>query len=219
MLHCVRSSGADPRWLAAAGIAGPALLWGVTLVLGAVSPGYDPVRRSISALATTPLGGLMSATFIATALLELAFAAGVRRTMGATQRQRRLVELVVVVLAFLILLFALFPTDPPDVPRSSVGRLHLLVALGYSVALPVSAVVFAWVFARDARWHRHRRPTLLVALAQVALFPVLVNAVNGELRPWLGLIERLYFAIPSLWQAWIALAALRNRCVATPDSC
>lgn len=208
MLRRVRR-GMRAGWRLIAGIAAPACLWAVSLVLGAVSPGYDPVSRSLSALATTPLGGLMSAAFIGTALLELAFAAGVRDTLGATEVQRRVAALVVMVLALLTLLLALFPTDPPGVPRSPAGRGHLLVALGYSIALPASAVVFAGIFGRDARWRGYRRPTLFVALSLTALFPVLVNAVNGELRPWLGLIERLYFAIPSLWQAWIAFGALR----------
>jgi hypothetical membrane protein len=187
----------------------PVCIWVVSLILGAISPGYDPIRRSISALVNTPNGWLLTIAFIVTGTLELAFAVGASRVIGVTRHQRRVVAAVIAVIGLLTLLFALFPTDPPGVLRTGVGRTHLLVALGYSLALPASNLVFGLVFARDPRWQHYRRATLLVMLAQVVLFPVLVVAVDGEL-PWLGLVERLSFGIPSAWQAWIAVTALRR---------
>jgi hypothetical membrane protein len=211
----VRDDGTT-RWLLVAGVAAPACLWLVSLALGATTPGYDPVERSISALANAPNGWLMTAAFVVTSTLELGFAVGASRVVGVTVRQRRLVGGVIAAIAVLTLLFALFPTDPPDVARTPVGRAHLLVALGYALVLPACGVVFGAIFGRDPRWHAYRRATLLVALVQAALFPVLVISVSGELRPWLGLVERLYFAIPSIWQAWIAGVAASQRRVRRP---
>jgi hypothetical protein len=48
-----------------------------------------------------------------------------------------------------------------------------------------------------------------VALLQLAIFPVLVTAVVGELRPYLGLVERASFAVPSIWQAAVAVVGVR----------
>jgi hypothetical protein len=45
----------------------------------------------------------------------------------------------------------------------------------------------------------------------VAAFPLLVLAVGGPLRPYLGLVERLYFALPSAWQALIAWDEVRRQ--------
>ncbi|MBA2254462.1 MAG: DUF998 domain-containing protein [Chloroflexi bacterium] len=197
------------RGLLLAGVAAPIGVWVVSLVLGAVSPGFDPVRRSISALANTPAGGLMTATFLVTGVLELMFALGLSRVLGVTRGQARAAAAVIAFLGLLIVIFALFPTDPPGVPRTSGGRIHLFTALAYALLLPATGLVLAWLFGRDARWHRYRRTTLLVALVQVVLFPVLVIAVVGELRPYLGLVERVTFAIPSLWQAAVALVGVR----------
>jgi hypothetical membrane protein len=200
---------ATTRRLLLAGVAAPACLFGVSLAVGLLSPGYDPVRRSISALANSPTGWLMTVAFVVTGVLEVAFAVGASRVIGVSRRQRTFVGGVIVMLAVLTVLFALFPTDPPGAPRTTVGRIHLLVALGYALLLPACAVLFVVVFRRDVRWQAVARPTLLVALVQVLLFPVLVVAVNGELRPWLGLVERVYFTIPAVWQATIAIRATR----------
>jgi hypothetical membrane protein len=204
----LRIRGATRRLLLA-GAAAPACLLGVSLLVGLLSPGYDPVRRSISALANTPTGWLMTVAFAVTGVLEVAFAVGASRVIGASRREGRIVGGAIVVLAALTVLFALFPTDPPGSPRTTIGRIHLLVALGYALLLPACAVLFVLVFRRDTRWQGVARPTLVVALVQVLLFPVLVAAVNGELRPWLGLVERTYFTIPAVWQAAIAIRATR----------
>jgi hypothetical membrane protein len=193
----------------AAGIAAAGVVWIASLIVNVLAPGFDPVRRSISALANTPAGGLMTAAFVATGLLELAFAVGLPRVLGTTRAQRGVVAVTLGFLGLLTLLFAVFPTDPPGAPRSPSGTIHLLAALAYALALPACGLVFAVLFARDPRWARLRLPTLVIALAQVLLFPVLMAAVTGGLRPYLGLVERVSFAIPSVWQVGVALFALR----------
>jgi hypothetical protein len=63
---------------------------------------------------------------------------------------------------------------------------------------------------RDSRWRTIALPSLIAA-GLVLVATVLVPAtVDGPLRPWLGLLERLYVAIPSVWQVGVGLVAWRS---------
>jgi hypothetical membrane protein len=195
------------RVLLASGIVGPLVLWTVSLALGAVTPGFDPVRRSISALANAPLGGLQALAFVVSGLLEVGFGLAVAGRLVGGSGARRLTTALFVALGVLTVLFALFPTDPPGVPRSAVGRVHLSLALLAAVALPATCLSVAILRKREGRsW----RGTFLVGALLVASFPLLVLAVSGPLRPYLGLVERLYFALPSAWQANVAWSEMRG---------
>src|SRR5207248_1757976 len=102
-----------------AGIAGPIVSWGLTFVVIAGWPGYDPIRQSISLLATSPLGWVQT----------LAFAA---------------------------------------------------------------------------------RPTLVAAGLAVVSIALVPATIDGPLTPFLGLLERLFVAIPSVWQVAAGLFAWRR---------
>jgi hypothetical protein len=203
---------ARSRLLLAAGIGAPLVIAATSVLVALAWPGYDPVRRSISSLANAPLGFLQTLGFAVAGLLEAAFALGAAAVIGRTRRERRLVAALLLLIATLTLLFALFPTDPPGAPRSPVGRAHLGIALVYSLVLPAVCIVVARVLRRDDRWApRDARGTLLTGVVMLVTFPVLVAAVSGPLRPWLGLVERGYFLIPAVWQAMVARRALAIR--------
>ena len=192
-----------------AGVAGPLVLWGASIVVAAAWPGYDPIRRSISSLANAPLGGVQTLAFAVSGLLQVAFALGLASFL-AERRARRVCRTLFVLLGVLTLLFALFPTDPPGAPRSPTGRLHLSIALAVAVAIPAACFAAATAFRRDARLRSIWLPTLAVGLGLVVMFPALVASVSGPLRGSLGLVERLYFLVPSLWQVAVAGYLLRG---------
>jgi hypothetical protein len=193
----------------AAGLAMPIVSWGLSLVIIAAWPGYDPVSQSISLLANAPLGWLQTLAFVAGGLLGLAWAAGLSSVLGASPRQRALVLGLLLLQAAISFGFALLPTDPEGVPRTTVGALHLLDFYLYSVTMPLTLLALGLVMRRDPRWRSVARPSLAAA-GLVLVATLLVPAtVDGPLSPWLGLLERLYVAIPSLWQIGVSLVALR----------
>lgn len=192
-----------------AGIAAPLISWGLGVVVIAGWPGYDPVAQSISLLATAPLGWLQTLAFAISGVLGAGWAIGLSSVLGQTARQRRLVLVLLLLQAAVAAGFALLPTDPEGVPATTIGRLHLANFYLYSVTMPLTLVAIGIVMRGDPRWQRVSGPTLgaaaLVVLA-IALVPV---TIDGPLTPWLGLLERLYVAIPSLWQVGAGLVAWR----------
>jgi hypothetical membrane protein len=69
------------RHLLACGAVGAPVFLVVILIQGAIRPGYDPMRDFGSALALGPYGWIQDTNFVATGLLMLAFAMGLRRAL------------------------------------------------------------------------------------------------------------------------------------------
>ncbi len=192
-----------------AGIAAPVISWALSVVVIAGWPGYDPIAQSISLLATAPLGWLQTLAFAISGVLGAAWAFGLSSVLGETGRQRALVRGVLLVQAGIAFGFAVLPTDPVGAPTSTIGALHLVDFYLYSITMPLTLIALGLVMRRDARWHRAARPTLAAA-GLVLLATALVPAtVDGPLTPWLGLLERLYVAVPSAWQVSAGIVAWR----------
>jgi hypothetical protein len=193
----------------AAGIVGPIVAWGLSVVIIANWPGYDPIAQSISLLADAPLGGLQTVAFAISGLLGAAWAFGLASVLGTTARQRALVRGLLLVQAVIAFGFALLPTDAVGLPTTSIGTLHLYDFYLYAVTMPLTLLAIGLVMRRDPRWPGTLRPTFVAAgLALVSI--ILVPAtVDGPLTPWLGLLERAFVAIPSVWQVGVGLAAWR----------
>jgi hypothetical protein len=193
-----------------AGIAAPILAWSLSLVVILGSPGYDPIARSISSLATLSLGTLQTLAFAIAGLLGIGWAFGLSSVLGSTNRDQAMVLGLLILQAGLTIGFALLPTDAAGMPATTVGRLHLVDFYLYAITMPLTLVVIGLVMRRDGSWSWAAQPTLaaggLVVLG-IALVPA---TLDGPLTPWLGLLERLFVAVPSIWQVWIGIAAWRR---------
>jgi hypothetical protein len=194
-----------------AGIVAPIVAWALTLVVGAAWLGYDPIAQSISVLADAPLGGLQTLAFAISGVFGVAWAFGLSSVLGATSRDRAIVRALVLLQAIIAFGFAILPADPgPErAPVSIVGALHLANFYLYAVTMPLTLLALAFVMRRDARWRGSVRPTFLAAavvLVSIALVPA---TLDGPLTPWLGLLERVFVAIPSIWQVGAGLVAWR----------
>jgi Protein of unknown function (DUF998) len=209
-----RSSGPADRRLelgVLAGVAAAIAPWVLSVIVIVGWPGYDPVRQSISLLATAPLGWLMTAALAIGGLLDVAWALALPAVLGAPDRprDRTLVRALLLLQAAIALGFAILPTDPEGVPVSTVGFLHLLDFYLYAVSMPVTLLVLGFVMRRDPRWHGSASPTRIAALLAIASIALVPATIDGPLMPWLGLLERLFVAIPSVWQLGVALVAWR----------
>ena len=201
-----------PRWLRPAilaGAAGPVIAWALTVVVIVSWPSYDPIRQSISLLANAPWGGIQTLAFAASGLLGIGWAFGLAAVLGTTARERAIVRALLLVQAAIGLAFAILPTDPEGTPTSTVGGLHLLDFYLYAVTMPLTLLVLGFVMRRDPRWAGVVRPTFVAAALAVVSIALVPATLEGPLTPWLGLLERLFVAIPSVWQVGAALVALR----------
>jgi hypothetical membrane protein len=192
-----------------AGIAAPIISWGLSVVVIAGWPGYDPVSESISLLANAPLGWLQTLAFATSGVLGAAFAIGLARVLGSTARDRSLARATLLLLAALAVGFAIFPTDADGRGISTIGKIHLGIFYAYAVAMPVTLLLAGRVMSRDRRWLAAARPTLAAAALVIVSALLVPLTLGGPLTPWLGVLERIYVAIPSLWQVWVGIAGWR----------
>lgn len=197
------------RGLLLAGVAGPIVSWGLSIVVIVGWPGYDPIAQSISLLANAPLGWLQSVAFAIGGLLGTVWAFGVSSVLGATRRDRTVVRGLLVLQGVITIAFAIFPTDPDGVPMSVIGQVHLANFYLYSVTMPLTLLAVGLLMRRDPRWRGSARASLLAAGLVVVATALVPATIEGPLTPWLGLLERLYVAIPSIWQVGVSLVALR----------
>lgn len=194
-----------------AGIVAPIVAWGLTIAVGAAWPGYDPIAQSISILADAPLGWLQTLAFAISGLFGVAWAYGLSSVLGATPRDRSTVRALLLLQAVIAFGFAVLPADPGSerAPVSTVGALHLVDFYLYAVSMPLTLLAIGLVMRRDSRWRRSVRPTFVAAgvvLVSISLVPA---TIDGPLTPWLGVLERVFVAIPSIWQIGAGIVAWR----------
>lgn len=193
-----------------AGIAAPVVAWGLSLAVIAGWPGYDPIADSISLLANAPLGWLQTLAFLVSGILGVAFALGLSRVLGATPGQRSVVRGLLLLQAALAIGFALFPTDREARGITTVGRIHLAIFYAYAVTMPLTLLAIGRVMRLDPRWLGLAGTTIAAALVVIASSALVPLTLDGPLTPWLGLLERIYVAIPSIWQVGVGIAGLRR---------
>jgi Protein of unknown function (DUF998) len=203
------SQRASTRALIIAGIAAPIVSWGLSVVVMLTWSGYDPVADSISLLADAPMGWLQTLAFLASGVLGAAWAIGLGRVLGATDRDRAIVRGLLLVQAGLAIGFAIFPTDLAARASTFVGAIHLGVFYAYAITMPLTLLALGQLMRRDERWHRLAEPTAITALVVIAATMLVPLTLGGPLTPALGLLERIYVAIPSIWQVVAGLWALR----------
>lgn len=186
------------------------------VVLGSyLRPGYDQVSQCLSDLGS---GSDATATvqrfnFFLTGLLILAFVVG----LGRTQKHNTSFKAG----AFLLGVFGLttlgvgvFSCDPGcPVPGASFSQMahNLLTTIGF-VSVSLAPVLTASGF-RNTTMSRsfifYSKAT--AATSWILLIVFLYAAVPpGPLSPWLGVIQRLFLAVPWLWIEVTAVVLLRT---------
>ena len=187
------------RSLTPCGAIGAGIFVGVFLVDGAVHPGYDPVRDTVSELALGPWGWVQVANFLVTGVLMIAFAVGLAWTLRSGRAYRWTPRLIAAFGTGLVLA-GVFVTDPvPAETPSWHGRLHLAASLLAFGALTAVCFVVARRFP-DRRWAWYSRAT------GVAL-PVLFVAMGAGPAATTGLLQRAAIIVGWSWLAAISLRA------------
>jgi hypothetical protein len=147
------------RALLSCGLAAGPLFLGVGVLQGLTREGFDFTRNAISQLSLGALGWIQVCSFVLTAVLILAGAAGMRRAMRGAPGGRWAPALVAVFGAS-FLVAAVFPADPgagfpPGVPEaasaslSTQGMVHMLAGMVGYLTLCAAFGVLARHFAAE----------------------------------------------------------------------
>jgi len=186
---------------ALAGVVLPVWFLGGSLVLGALRPGYAPLRDAISELGEKGapnaliwnIGG-----FGVVAVLYALYAVAVRAEFGSGWLFR-----LGVLQAVFIAASAAFNCDPgcPPVPATTTMAGHIIVGLAYFAITTVLPLVAWRAFRQRPEWRPYARPSLAVGVILIALF--FIGPTLGEDR--VGASQRVVLLIAYAWQIAVAL--------------
>ena len=171
--------------LLAAGFGG--VLFVVTfLVLGAIAPGYDTLRETISSLEFTGLGVAQRINFFVFGLLLMAFALALRRELGSG-RGAVLIPTFQFLSGIGVAGDAIFIHEP----------LHLVCDLIVFNSALMVLFLFAWRFSGDTRWKGWTAYSILTALLMMAFLTAfgLANHFGGPA----GAFEKLASLTRTSW--------------------
>jgi hypothetical membrane protein len=192
-------------WFLACGAIAPPLHTIVFTVLGAVTPGYSPIRDFDSNLSYGPYGWIMILNFIVYGILMVAFATGIRSALR-TGTASVAGPILFAVIGVLLIGAGVFVPDPGH-PVTWHGRLHIQSASFAEICAIAACFVLARRFARDGarRFALYCRATG-IAIPLVGLGPVVVRIVGIN-----GLEQQIQLALIYTWTVLLALQLLKYR--------
>jgi len=194
---------ARPASLVAA--VGPVAYIVLTVVLGLLWDGYDPIRDTQSELgavnspykAVMNIGGFMG---LGVCILSFAVAFGLVLRGGWA---KVLVLVLVGIAGVGMVVVGFFPCDADCVDVTRTGRLHGTFSAPGAIGLPVAAIVSSLVFRIDGRlgtgW---QLLSFWMGLLALASGPVIQAELLLE---WNGLLQRAAMWPPLLWMAAVSV--------------
>jgi hypothetical membrane protein len=197
------------RFFLLLGVFAPATMMAVVIVVGQITPDYNPVTDTISQMGTpdSPYSLVLNGGFVIYSIL-IGFAAyGFQRRLRNTVMGNTLVVLLSIHAIGTILL-AVFPDSPEFAGKHfSVDILH-----NTSSAISYPALLMGiLVFARIARREKALRVIAVIGLAVVILnLPLPFMSLFSPFKAMDGLIQRLFMASAFLWLTFTSLLLYKN---------
>jgi len=195
-----------------ASIAAPVLAIVTLLIAGATTPGYDPVRQTISEFGPG-LGGTLTVAFYGVCLATYVWEPISNATRRSLSSRLLKASLMVIALGCIGLSFVA-PEPWPWRYMGWTGRLHLIFAfVCVFAAIPVACFVAAE--ALPAAWRGLRaysRATGVFTFAVLASTLVALghSPPNPFVTTHLGLIERAFVFAFLIWQCIVSTRAVRS---------
>lgn len=209
------------RRLLACGLASGLVFFGVGFAQAFTRAGFDIRHNALSQLSLGDEGWIQITSFIATGLLAVACAAGVRKAI-AGQRGGTWGALLVGTFGLGLIIAGIFPPDPafgyppgaPPGPATTMSGHASGHALGFFLSL-ISTMAGVIVFARRFSALREKGwVTYLVATAVAG--PVLVG-LSAAFMSWGGIIVAIAGAVMFGWVAAVPLRLRADLAKASPS--
>jgi len=198
------------------GILAPSMMFAVIIVVGQITPYYDPFRETISRMGTSesPYAAWLNGGYILYSSLIALTAYGFFLSFRHDQRARLLAALLGVHALGAILL-AVVPDIPnlPGTDHSSLNSHNIVSALAY---LPLIGAAF--VFYRiNMRVAALRAAAVLGLVVIVVNLPMPIITRIDAISPICGLLQRLFYAVTFSWlvlSSWLLFrrAGLAGAC-------
>lgn len=184
------------------GTAAPVIFGISVLVIGYLTPGYNPVTQVMSELGIPgePYAAVMNVmAFGLVGILLMGFSYAVHRAF----RPRWQVTLGSAMVAGAGLSFfamAFFHCDQGCMGTTPAGSLHLLFGLVAVVAALVAALTLSSVMRQETGWGGTWQYSLVTAILVLAILPVFLS-----LQDLAGLLQRIMVGIIFLWTEVLAI--------------
>ena len=193
------------RILLATGFAG-VLFIGAFVVLGALAPGYDPARETISALEFTPLSMAQRINFFGFGLLLCTFAVALRRELWP-YRHATVIPAFQLLSGLGVIGDAIFIHFPGHLVCVLVAFLSTLIVL----------CGFALHFRRLDQWRGWSAYSVVTAVLMMVLLTAFgyANHAGGPA----GLMEKSATGVRTLWSVLFAWKLLRGARIDLPFAC
>ena len=187
------------------GIVGPIVVIVGDLTASLSTPGYSPIRDSVSSLALTGIGWLQSICFLAMGLLLEIFVAGLFFNIHRARGFRLGIGLLALC-GFVLMLIAAFHMDASEASRTTAGIIHTLASYGLGLLFPIAILALAPSFKSTPNW---KNIFIYTLIAGVLAFGLILGALLAEQRGWFGLYERIIILNALVWVEVVAVHFLR----------
>ena len=183
------------------GMVAPPIAAALVLVAGWMTPGYDPLARTISRLAEPglPAAGAIDVAIglVGIAVLVLAL------TLGPGARGGRV---LLGVAGGALLVAAAIHLDPASARATTEHRVATTFAM---LALAGAPLAFAVSLKRRAGWERYGRISFLLGAAEVGALLMAFALLPTAFAEW-GAWERSFLALPMVWMVIVSSRLLRT---------
>jgi hypothetical membrane protein len=189
-----------PRRLAGAlGVVAPPLAAAIVLIAGLLTPGYDPLARTISRLAEPELPAASSVEvaicLVGISSLALAMTLGPRSTGGRA---------LLAIAGAALLLAAAIRLDPASARATTEHRVATTIAM---LTMSGAPLAFARSLGRRAGWGAYGRISFAFGAAEVGMMLVGLALLPGSFAEW-GAWERCFLALPMVWMVLVSARLL-----------
>jgi hypothetical membrane protein len=201
------------RFLSLCGVAAPVLFVFVTILGGALRPGYSHVSDTISELFSpgSPNKGLLDPLHAAFALLLVLFGIGVLQFVRANEGPRRIgiagASLLIASGLLSVTIATVFPQDAWGSTPTFPGEMHKILSGILSLLSLVGMVLMGTWFHRAGLFPGFRTYTVVSVAVVIVTAGLFMASVDG---PLMGLAERITGLAGLQWTFVLALWILSH---------
>ena len=207
-----RSVGGRSPWrlLAAFGTSGPVLFLAMASLGGALTPGYNPVTDTISALELGPIGWLQTLNFLVFGASVIAFGLALHLRFSPDGRVAASAWLLGAS-GLSLMLAGIFPAVVVDGQPTPSALIHGLAFFGTCLPLPGVYALAGLRFVQEPGWRRLATYSAVLPSSVFFLFAVFGVLASDPGDPFefiAGLLQRLLLVLAFGWVTVVGLRLL-----------